>query len=366
MNYTRMPIEIESPEMMGYQNLRHNLTESSVFDANLSEIHIQLNDLILCYGHHIGKPELRALIAQSSASSLHENDILLTAGAATALFIVNTSLLDAGDEVIVMHPNYGTNIETPRAMNCNVKLWTLDITDGFRPNLDRLQELISSKTKLISITTPHNPTGMCIREEEMNHILNIAEKHGLYVLVDETYREIPLGRKRDVAASLSDRVISVSSLSKAYGLPGIRLGWIITQNKQLQEKFLAAKEQIQICNSVVDEEIAYQFLVRNDTYMERVKSHVNTNFDYLKRWLQDQTSFDYVLPEGGCVFFPKLIDSINPDTFYHTLNTEYGTFVGNGHWFEMDKRFMRIGFGWPTFDEFKSGLLNIQHSVLKQ
>jgi aspartate/methionine/tyrosine aminotransferase len=360
MKYVRMPIEIESPEMMGYQNLNNNLTESSVFDAMLGDIKIDVGNLTLCYGHHIGHPELRKLIAKEASPSLNEDQVLLTAGAATALFIVNTSLLNSGDEIVVMHPNYGTNIETPRAMGCEVKLWSLEIAEGFRPNIERLKSLVSKKTKLISITTPHNPTGMCIHDDELNQIINIADENDAYLLIDETYRDIPLRAKKELAAIKSHRIISVSSLSKAYGLPGIRIGWIVTQNRDLLEQFLAAKEQIQICNSVVDEEIAYQFLLKNTEYIELVKERLQENYTYFKAWISSNSEhFEFVLPEGGCVCFPKLKKQHDPKKFYKKLNEIHGTFVGNGHWFEMDISYMRIGFGWPNHKELITGLTAI-------
>src|SRR4249920_911497 len=111
MKFVRMPIEIESPEQMGYSNIQCNLTESSVSDLLFRDIHFDLRDLVFCYGHHAGKPELRELIAAEHAGINAEN-ILITTGAASALFIINTSILNAGDHLLVMHPNYGTNIET--------------------------------------------------------------------------------------------------------------------------------------------------------------------------------------------------------------------------------------------------------------
>jgi len=362
MYYTRMPIEIESPEMMGYQNVKYNLTESSVFDANINDLNIDIKDLLLCYGNHIGKPELCELIA-SEHNGISASNILITAGAATALFIANTALLEPNDEIIVMHPNYGTNIETPRAMGCKVVLWSLNIEHNFRPDIELLKTLITSKTKLISITTPHNPTGMQLNHEELNEIIAIADRHNIYVLVDETYRDIPLGNKNTIAASLSENIISVSSLSKAYGLPGIRIGWIVCKNKILMEKFLAAKEQIQICNSVIDEEIAHQFLQQKQKFIIPIANHLQSQFAILKTWLQNQPNISYVLPQGGCVCFPKLNEKINAEKFYEILNAKYGTYVGNGHWFEMDKHYMRVGFGWCSQNELEVGLEAINKTI---
>ena len=141
-----MPIEIESPEQMGYGNIECNLTESSYADAMLAELDLDLNRLVLCYGDHFGKPGLRELIA-TEARPLGADEVLITAGAASALFIVATSLLKSGDQLVVMRPNYATNIETPRAIGADVKFLDLRFEDGFRIDLDRLEALITPQTE---------------------------------------------------------------------------------------------------------------------------------------------------------------------------------------------------------------------------
>ena len=353
-----MPIEIESPEQIGYQNIEANLAESSVTDAVLSTLNFQLNDLVLCYGDHFGKPELRELIVQDAAG-LTRDDVLVTAGAATALFIVNTALLKPDDHLIVAFPNYSTNIETPRAIGCQVDFLRLEFAEGFRVNLDKLAALIRPQTKLISLTTPHNPTGTMLSHAELQAIIQLVEQHGCYLLLDETYRELAFDALPPLAATLSDRVISVSSMSKAYGLPGIRIGWLITQNKALMETLLAAKEQISICNSVVDEEIAHQFLQQKEAQFARIKQHVAHNRALVEQWLANESRLECVRPQGGVVCFPRIKPEVDIDRFYQVLNETYKTFVGPGHWFEMDRRFMRVGFGWPSAEELTKGLHNI-------
>jgi aspartate/methionine/tyrosine aminotransferase len=358
MKYVRMPIEIESPEQMGYSSIQCNLTESSVSDTLFRDIKFDLQDLVFCYGHHVGKPELRALLA-AEHNGINADQVLLTTGAATALFIINTSLLEAGDELLVMHPNYGTNIETPRAMGCSVKFIEMELGSQFKLSIENVKQQLSPKTKLISVTSPHNPTGSMLSDSDLQELIALAESHNCYLLVDETYRDIPFGMPTSLAASLSKQVISVSSVSKAYGLPGLRIGWLITKNEALMELFLAAKEQINICNSVVDEEMTYQFLMQKEAHIKRIKAHINYNYQLLETWLKNQTQFDYVLPQGGVVCFPRLKEGIDVEKFYTLLNQKYGTYVGPGHWFEMDKRYMRIGFGWPSRDELMKGLENI-------
>jgi aspartate/methionine/tyrosine aminotransferase len=119
MDYRRMPIEAESPEQFGYDRIRHNLAESSVADTPLRELGVALDDLVLLYGDHLGRPGLRAAIAADGAG-LSPDDVLVTPGAAAALFIVATSLLKPGDHLVVARPNYATNLETPRALGADI------------------------------------------------------------------------------------------------------------------------------------------------------------------------------------------------------------------------------------------------------
>jgi len=164
-----------------------------------------------------------------------------------------------------------------------------------------------------------------------------------------------------LAASLSPRCISVASLSKSYGLPGIRMGWIITRDRELRETFLAAKEQIFICNSVLDEAIAAHVLGRKERVLPPILRRSRDAFGEVRAWIAKQTDLEWVEPSGGVVCFPRIkADSgVRVDDFCRILNDKHSTFVGPGHWFEMDRRYMRVGYGWPKPSELTEGLANI-------
>jgi aspartate/methionine/tyrosine aminotransferase len=363
MNYRRMPIEIESPEQMGYSNIRYNLAESSISDQRFHDLELDLSDVIFAYGDHLGKPELRELIA-ADAPNLHPNHVLVTVGAASALFIINTVLLQPGDHMVVVHPNYATNIETPRAIGANVDFLRLGFEDGWHVDISELERLIRLETKLVSLTTPHNPTGVMLPESDLQAIIELVEARGCRLLIDETYREMSFTTPAPMAASLSKNVISVSSMSKSYGLPGIRLGWLICQDAALFEHFLAAKEQIFISTSLVDEEIAYQALQQKSVFLGRLLAHLKTNFEITRDWMDSQIGFEWVEPTGGSVGFPRIKPGLNvdPDMFYRVLN-DAGTFVGPGHWFECDRKHFRLGFGWPTSEELRGGLRGLTRAL---
>jgi aspartate/methionine/tyrosine aminotransferase len=364
--YRRTPIEIESPEQLGYENIRYNLTESSVPDVVLSELDLNLKDLVLCYTDHMGKPGLRQRIS-AEGEGLNPQQVMITAGAVAALFIIATSLLKAGDHMVVLHPNYVANIETPRAIGCQVDYLRLSFEEKFGLDIKKLENLITPDTRVVSLTYPHNPTGAVLSEAKLQEVVSLVESKSCYLVFDETYREMAFGPPLPIAASLSPNVISVSSFSKSYGLPGIRIGWLITRDKSLMETFLAAKEQIFICNSVVDEEIADQFLAKKEQLFPKIQSHIRTNFDVVKAWMGKEHHLQWVEPKGGCVGFPKFNPDINIDidNFYRILNEDYKTYVGPGHWFEMDRRFMRIGYAWPEKQEVSGGLHAISEAIKK-
>jgi aspartate/methionine/tyrosine aminotransferase len=363
MNYKRMPIEIEAPEGYGYENIDCNLSESSFTDQHLGDLGIDLNNTLLFYGDHKGKPALRELIA--AGTNLSVEDVLVTTGAATALFIVATSLLEKGDHVVIARSNYATNIETPRAIGANISYLELKFEKAYKPDLDELEGLITPATKFVSLTYPHNPTGSLIDLSTLQNIIAITQRKNTLLLIDETYREMSFIDPLPVAATLSGNVISISSMSKSFGLPGIRIGWLICRNSKLMETFLAAKEQIIITNSVVDEEIAYQYLYNKEKLFAPVKGAIFHNFSVLKKFMHYQNMLEWVEPQGGCVCFPRIKKTIPVDTsrFHKILLEKYSTYVGRGHWFEEDGRYMRIGYSWDKTEKLEKGLSNILKAI---
>ena len=364
MHYKRMPIEKESPEETGYSNILYNLAESSVTDLRFHELNLSLDQLKLEYIAHRGHTDFRKLIA-ADASLSDEGQVLLTNGAAGALFVINSSLLTAEDHLIVVQPNYATNIEVPLTIGCGITYITLKFEEGWRVNIDAIEAAIQPNTKLISITTPHNPTGMLMTGKELNALTAIAEKKDLWLLVDETYRDACFKTPYPITASKSKKIISVSSLSKAFGLPGLRIGWLITQDENLLELFLAAKEMIYISNSALDEEVAYQFYKQKEKFAAVINQQAMQNFELLCMWLKKETRLEAVLPEGGVVCFPRFANNtaIDTDKFYSTLMQKYKTMVGPGHWFAMPDTYMRIGFGWTDAATFQTGLENISKTI---
>ena len=365
MNYTRMPIEVESPEERGYASIRFNLAESSVRDRTIADLGMVWEDLVLAYADHRGRPGLVSLIAARAGAPVTDADVLTTTGAAGALFIIATSLLTADDHLVVVRPNYATNIETPRAIGCAISFVDLAFEDGFVLDPARIAAAIRPNTRLISVTTPHNPTGVMLDAATLGAVVAIAEARGVKLLVDETYRDMAFGPQPPVAATLSPAAISVSSVSKTYGIPGVRVGWIVCQDPGLMTRFLAAKEQIGICGSVIDERLAEAALAQGEAWIMPLQARLREGFGTIEAWIARESRLEWVRPEGGCVCFPSVRAEagVDMETFYRVLLDNHAALVGPGHWFEMDRRFMRVGYGWPLADELAGGLAAISASM---
>ena len=368
VRYRRMPIEVESPEQLGYDTITNNLSESSVADRRLADLglDLDLDDLLLCYGDHLGEPALREAIA-SDGDGLRADDVLVTPGAAAALFCVATSLLDPGDHVVVVRTNYATNLETPRAIGADVDVVDLAFEHGWELDVEQLAPHIRpGATRLISVTCPHNPTGTMLDVDTLHALIGLAERSGAVLLVDETYRDLTHGKQRlPMAAGLSTRAISVSSMSKAYGLPGLRVGWAVCRDPALAETLLAAKEQVLICGPTLDEAIAGRVLAARGRILPPILDGVRAHLAIVRDWLAGQETFEWVEPTGGVVGLVRARPGIEIDTerFYRVLLADHGTYVGPGHWFELDDRWFRLGFGWPPADELRAGLAALSASA---
>ena len=368
MKYRRMPIEEESPEQLGYERIRYNLTESSVRDRSLADLGVEVGDMLLFYGDHVGNEALRELVAEQSGGAgggVSRDDVLVTAGAAQALFIIATSLLEQGDHLVVIRPNYATNIETPRAIGADISYLDLTFEDGFRIDPEKLLALITPRTKYVSITLPHNPTGVTMGEADLRSLVGGVERAGCRLLVDETYREMTFGEPLPVAATLGECAISVSSLSKTYGIPGIRTGWLVCRDRELMTTFLAAKEQIGICGSVVDEAIAARAFAQRGGWLPEIHGHIGRQLEVVREWMAGEELVEWVEPAGGVVCFPRIRPDVpcDVDEFYRALNVDHGAYVGPGHWFEQPRRHMRVGYAWPLPDELEGGLAAISASI---
>lgn len=364
MWFNRMLIEKESPEQFGYERIKYNLTESSTADKSLADLGVNLkSDLLLCYGDHLGKVELRELIAQRYA--VDKDEVICTIGACMALFVVYSTLLKPQDQVIVLHPNYPANLAIPSSLGCDVRLYELQFAEGFKINVDKLIAMLQPQTKLVNITYPHNPTGTMISADDLARLAAACDKNGTYLMVDETYGDLTVGQRIPHVCNMTEYGICVESLSKAIGAPGVRTGWIVSKNRELLEALVATKEQVCICGSALDEECAYQILRRNDELMAEIRRDIAEKFAIVCEVMEHQGVLEWVQPVGGVVCFPRIKPEIEVDIeeFYDVLNNKYGVFVGPGHWFDKDDRYFRVGYAWPDKEQLRKGLEGLVAAV---
>ncbi|WP_455364464.1 aminotransferase class I/II-fold pyridoxal phosphate-dependent enzyme [[Eubacterium] cellulosolvens] len=355
MKFRRMEIE-EWFDRYQYE-VAYDIGESGVKYFSLSDFDLDLSRLHLRYGHHRGNPILRELVARDY-EGLSEENVAVTTGASEANFALIVTLMDPDDHMVIEFPNYPSLYEVPRSLGLQYDLLRLDFHNSFRLDVQELESRIHENTKLVILTRPHNPTGSTLTLTELEEVIELVESRGLYLLLDETYRELAFGDVLPPAASLSSKAISVTTMSKAYGLPGIRIGWVAA-NKEIIERVVSAREQLTICNSIIGEAVAEAALERKDAVLEGVRKRIEGNFEVLRSWFNRQNLLRWASPSGGVVCFPYL--GKKTDQLCTDLAERYKTFTVPGFCFGMDE-FLRIGFGGDR-EELTQGLTNLEETL---
>lgn len=343
--------------------VQYDIGESAVKYMTFGQLGINIDDLPIRYGYHHGRPDLRACLAEQYPG-LSAKNVIVTAGGSEAIFLIAAALLKPGDHAIVEHPNYPSLYEIPRALNCEVSFLELTFENGYKPDLKQLDQLVTPRTRLVSLTHPNNPTGSMISRAALDELIEWVERRHVHLLFDETYREMAFEATLPPAATLSPNVISISSMSKCYGLPGIRIGWMVTQDQQMLDSILNIREQVTITNNAIGEEIALQVLRQKEKYLEKARASILENRSIVTAWMNQQEDFEWVFPEAGVVSMPRLADhvKIDPEKFYRRVAEEYKTFVIPGRCFEVDNRYFRLGFG-SNPAEIRAGLVNLNRAL---
>jgi aspartate/methionine/tyrosine aminotransferase len=336
-----------------------DIGESGVKYLKLNELDIDLGEIPLRYGHHYGDPQLREQILQDYPGFGIDN-LLVTNGAGEAIFTVIASLVSPDEQVIVEFPNFPSLYEVPLSLDRDVKFAQLRFENRFQLDTDELIHQIEPRTKLIVLTHPNNPTGSNISLDDLEKLVEVVESKNIYLLMDETYREMTFGQSLPPAALLSDRVISITSMSKTFSIPGVRIGWIAA-NRELNEFFVATREQVTICNSIISERIAHLVLQRKDEILEKNRAITTKNLEILRQWIEPRNDLEWIPPEGGVVAFPRIVGGISSQEVCQHLIETYKTFVVPGYVFGMPE-YLRIGFGSDT-DELIEGLSRLDKTL---
>lgn len=309
----------------------------------------------LIYTESQGNPELRAGIA-NTYSNVSAEDIVVLGTPVEGIYLTARTLLDPGDEVIVLSPAYDalTRMFEHVAGSSMVKRWCFRPgEDSWELDLDELCELISTKTKLIVVNFPHNPTGYLPCRDFLSTLLGLAEEHGLYVFCDEMYFGLvqPGTEPLPSAADVSPRAIVLSGLSKTYGLPGLRCGWLVIQDRQLLEQFMNWKFYTSICPPGPVEYLSTAALRIWETLRDRNIARISKNLavadDFFERW---PAVFTWRRPRAGST---ALIgwDVPSVEKISHELATGEGILIQSGRMLGSDDQHMRFGFGRDSFPE---------------
>ncbi|MFT4862821.1 MAG: aspartate/methionine/tyrosine aminotransferase [Pseudohongiellaceae bacterium] len=346
--------DLEYSQSLWEQKVEINLTESGVHPIKLKELigddralKNKLLDLEINYPHVNGIPELRNAIAVLYQRANVDN-VLVTVGAAEANQIVIQTLLRPGDEIATVTPTYKQVWGIAENMGVRVKPFRLDSQQGWALDIDDLNRQVSSKTKLIAVVNPNNPTGHIFTEAEMDAIVAAADKVGAWILADEVYRGAEREQEAETASFFGryEKVIAIGSMSKAYGLPGLRIGWIVGPSGTVEDIW-RRHEYSTITASMISNHLAAHALSPQVRPMlvGRARQYIREGYPVLKQWMDSQQGiFHYTPPQACAVTFIRYDLPINSTDLMHKLISETGVFVAAGDSFGMDKH-LRIAFG---------------------
>ena len=236
----------------------------------------------LGYTESQGSPSLRHEIARVY-EAIAPHQVLVHSGAEEAIFLFMHAVLHAGDHVIVHSPCYQSLGEVAHSIGCEVTHWLATERDGWALNLDELQHRIRPHTRAIVVNTPHNPTGFLMSHTDFAALNRLAQARGIFLLSDEVYRESEY-RAEDrlpAACDVNDTAVSLGVMSKTYGLPGLRIGWIATRNADVLSRMAALKDYTTICNSAPSEFLAELALRHRHVLVERNITIIRHNLDLL-------------------------------------------------------------------------------------
>jgi aspartate/methionine/tyrosine aminotransferase len=316
----------------------------------------RLLDTRLGYSEARGTHELRAELASTYANTGPDN-VLVTTGAIEANFLLFNVLLQAGDHVVAVHPAYQQLYSVPRAIGCEVDLWRLTPENGFRFDLDDLERLVRPETKLIVINTPHNPTGAALTEEELRGIYALAAASDAWLLCDEAYRwlELPGGAPgTPPGRDLGQRAISTGTFSKPFGLPGLRIGWLVAP-EEIVEACWRTRDYVSLSPGKLNDAMALHALRNRAAVVARNRKIVQENLATVEVWLERNREFvRWVPPKGGLLALLAYTLDIPSMDLANRLADEYSVMLAPGSAFDYEHH-LRIGLGQRP-DVFAAGL----------
>jgi aspartate/methionine/tyrosine aminotransferase len=353
---------------------QYNLGESYCRELTLGELlsadeFAGLSGVPLGYGSSAGAPELRQLIADRSGVT--RDEVLVTAGAASSLFLLGLLFGEADSEIVVVRPSFPPMLDALRGINARIATLQLRFADGYLLDPTLLRETLSANTRLVMLASPHNPSGVAVSREDIEGTLAAIEQvcPDAFLLVDEIYRDATHGQAPipPSVAALSPKVITCSSLSKAHGAPGLRIGWLTVHDTDLYDQLRLARFNSAVSCGTLDEVLAARVLERAEAILAPRRAFLADAVAIVEDWLAAQHGeLRWVRPDAGafcCVQLdPDAFPPARIQRFYGELS-ERRTGVAPGDWFGDDPRVFRLGFGYEPFDELRAGLEMITQAL---
>jgi aspartate/methionine/tyrosine aminotransferase len=318
------------------------------------------------YAHANGRPELRENIARMYDGATADN-VLVTVGAIEANYNTLRTILNKGDEVVIQLPNYMQVWGIAKNHDYLVRTFSLLEGKNWAPDLNALEDMVTDKTKLIAICNPNNPTGRIFTEPEMEAIVRIAEKAGAWILADEVYAGVEQKTDEQTPSFYGryDRVLAVGSMSKAYGLPGLRTGWVVGP-KDIIDQVWARHEYNTLSATMLSNKLAALALSEEvrPRVIQRAREYVRKGFTILEEWMGRQNgNLRCVQPDAAAIAFIKYDLDINSTDLVMKLIKEQSVMVVPGDHFGLDD-FLRISYGLP--EDYLLGGLNRISKVLSK
>jgi aspartate/methionine/tyrosine aminotransferase len=346
--------------------VRHVACASDVEPVPMAELLALADDemrerwdgLRLGYTESAGHPLLRREIA-STYESIADDETLVFSGAGEAIYILMHVLLEPGEHAIVTWPAYQSLYEVARARGAHVDLLPLDASNGWALDLQKLQRMLRPTTRLLVVNFPHNPTGALPSAEEFEALLELARFAGCRVLSDEVYRglEFSEGDRLPAACDRYEHAISLGVMSKAFGLAGLRIGWIATHDADVRHRAAAFKDYTTICASAPSELLSIMALRARQALLERARAIVTGNLHRLDDFFERHAGrFVWHRPRGGSTAFPELATGEPIDRFAESLAEREGVLLLPGTLFGMSGDHFRIGLGRTDLPQALEGI----------
>lgn len=316
------------------------------------EAHDAFRKIWLGYTESQGAPALREAIA-SLYTTIEPDEVLVHSGAEEAIFLFMHAALQAGDHLIVHSPCYQSLAEVALGIGCEVTPWQAREQDGWALDLDELERSIRPKTRAIVLNTPHNPTGFLMSHDDFREVNRIAQEKGLLLFSDEVYRESEYdpADRLPAACDMNDHAVSLGVMSKSYGLPGLRIGWIATHDREVYAWLERLKDYTTICNSAPSEFLAELALRHRTKLLERNLAILRTNLTLLDDFFaRHSEQFTWVRPSAGPIAFPRLLGE-DVETFCDALVKRASVLLLPGGVFDDSSNHFRIGFGRANLPE---------------